>query len=137
MVLLVEDDQNDVFLVERALRQAGIAAPMHNATNGQEAIDYLQGKEQFGDREAYPLPYLILLDIRMPYMNGLEFLQWLKEHPAFGNIAVVMLTSSFAEREHQAAMELGALDILGKPPSSAKLQEVFGIVQPVSRAGSD
>jgi CheY-like chemotaxis protein len=113
--LLVEDNEDDVFFMERAFQQAGVHNPLHVARNGEEAIDYLSGKHDFADRARHPLPDLIFLDLKMPGMNGFEVLKWMREQSL--KLPVAVLTSSPEEIDRQRAVELGAECYLLKPPS--------------------
>jgi CheY-like chemotaxis protein len=125
MILLAEDDRDDVFLMERAMLKAKISLRMHNAKNGEEALNYLQGNGQYADRVAYPIPALILLDIKMPYVNGFEVLEWIKQQAALIHIPVVMLTSSLEEADREKARALGALDFFIKPPTAESLRNML------------
>jgi CheY-like chemotaxis protein len=126
MILLVEDEGADVFLMERAMKKAQLSLPMHNVKNGKEAIEYLQAAGKFHDRSLYPIPSIIFLDIKMPFMNGFEVLNWIKGQPSFNNIPVMMLTSSLEESDRQRAEVLGAKGFFIKPPTPEKLREIFG-----------
>src|SRR5260221_3251759 len=77
-ILLVEDDLNDIFLVKRAFKMAQLQNPLQVVTDGQEAINYLKGEAKYADREAFPLPKLIVMDIKMPRRTGFEVLEWVK-----------------------------------------------------------
>src|SRR4051812_31893355 len=77
-ILQVEDDENDIFLLERAFKQAGITTSLRVAKDGEQAINYLLGAGEFADRERYPLPRLMILDLKMPRRDGLEVLNWLR-----------------------------------------------------------
>jgi CheY-like chemotaxis protein len=113
--LLVEDNEDDVFFMERAFQQAGLHNPMQVVKNGEEAIDYLSGQNEFSDRRVYPLPDMIFLDLKMPGMNGFEVLKWMRAHSL--EIPVAVLTSSPEEIDRQRARELGAECYLLKPPT--------------------
>src|SRR6185295_18830422 len=92
-ILQVEDDPNDVFFLQRAMDRAGTAYRIQVVTDGQQAIDYLQGSGKFSDREKYPFPCLVLLDLKLPYVMGLEVLKWIRQQPGMA-LAVVLLTAS-------------------------------------------
>ena len=121
MILLVEDDDDDVFLMERALQKAHLSPKMHRAKNGQEAIEYLEGKGKYADRLIFPLPQLIFLDLKLPFVHGFEVLKWIREHPATKEIHVAMLTSSLEDTDRERAERLGANDYYIKPPKPEML----------------
>lgn len=120
-VLLVEDDENDVFFMQRAFREAGIVATLNVASDGQQAIDYLSGQGKFADRQAWPLPCLLLLDLKLPYVLGLDVLKWLRSQPEFKSIIVIVLTSSRQDADIEKAYALGANSYLVKPPEVHQL----------------
>lgn len=114
-VLLVEDEANDVFLMQRAVQKMNVPVLLHVAKDGEEAIAYLSGQHKYADRFLYPLPKLILLDINMPRKNGFEVLKWLKHDDTLTHIPVVMVTSSKVKTDVDKAHELGAVAYLVKP----------------------
>jgi len=124
-ILLVEDDPNDVFLMQRAMSKAKLSLPMHVAINGQEAIDYLSGEGKYGDRNIYPIPNHLFLDLKMPLVNGFEVLEWLRDQSSLGNIDVFVLSSSPEERDRDRSQKLGAKAYLVKPPTPEMLLEVL------------
>lgn len=113
--LLVEDNEDDVFFMERAFQQAGVHNPLHVVRNGEEAIDYLSGQHDYLDRERYPVPDLIFLDLKMPGVNGFEVLKWMREQSL--KLPVAVLTSSPEEIDREQAFDLGAECYLLKPPT--------------------
>jgi DNA-binding response OmpR family regulator len=115
-VLLVEDDENDVFFMQRAFREAGISTPLNVVNDGREAIDYLSGSGKYSDRKQWPLPCLMLLDLKLPYVLGLDVLKWLRSHAGFKAVVVIVLTSSKQDRDIELAYALGANSYLVKPP---------------------
>jgi CheY-like chemotaxis protein len=125
MILLVEDEADDVFLMERAMRKAKLCFSMHNAKNGQEAVDYLQGAGKYSQRATYPLPSLIFLDLKIPFIHGFEVLRWIRQQPSLNGIPVIMLTSSLEASDQEKAVKLGAEGFLIKPPAPEKLVQVF------------
>jgi CheY-like chemotaxis protein len=116
-VLLAEDSENDVLMFRRAARRAQFDQPVHVVTNGEDVIAYLKGDGKFRDRDQYPLPGLVLLDLKMPRMNGFEALQWLRQQPQFATLQVVVLSSSDEIRDINRAYQLGANSFLVKPLS--------------------
>jgi CheY-like chemotaxis protein len=128
-VLYAEDEENDVFLMQRAFRKAGVSNPLQTASDGADAIHYLQGAGDYADRERFPLPCLVLLDLNLPRNSGLEVLKWIREQPELKHLPVVILTSSNQHRDITAAYQLGANGYLVKPPSSEKLIELVSTLR--------
>jgi len=93
VVLLVEDDLDDVFLVRTALAKAGLRFGLEVVSDGLEAVEYLRGAGGYGDRKKFPFPRAILLDLRMPRMDGFGFLQWLRKEKKFGGLPVVVVAA--------------------------------------------
>jgi DNA-binding response OmpR family regulator len=120
-LLLIEDNEDDVFFMERALDKAEIRLPLQVATDGQEAMDYLSGRGKFSDRRVFPVPSLIFLDLKLPFVSGFEFLRWLREHSEHKELPVVILTSSSEERDRETATTLAVKDYLVKPPTPEML----------------
>jgi CheY-like chemotaxis protein len=115
--LVVEDEENDVFFLERAARKAGVKNPIQVVSSGDEAVDYLTGHGKFSDRIAHPLPSMVFLDLHLPGKSGLEVLTWLRKQPQLDAVIVILLTSSKEEEEIATAYELGANSYLVKPPT--------------------
>lgn len=124
-ILLVEDSEDDVFLMKRALKESNILNPLQIAVHGQHAIDYLAGTGKYADRVQHPLPSLIFLDLKLPFKHGFEVLQWIREQPGLAAILVIVLTSSSEERDIQQAYRLGARSFLVKPPTQEMLVELM------------
>jgi CheY-like chemotaxis protein len=114
-ILLAEDDENEVFLMRRAISEAGIPNPLFVVRNGQEVVDYLAGEGQYSDREKHPLPGLMLLDLKMPWMDGFDVLAWLRKRPHFDGLPVVVMTSSKLQSDIDKSRELGVYDYRVKP----------------------
>jgi CheY-like chemotaxis protein len=117
LILLVEDNRMDVELTLDAFREARLANAVHVVTSGQEALDYLFGLGKFADRQTYPLPGLVLLDLKMPGIDGFEVLQQLKTAPSLKRLPVIILTSSKEEGDLTLGYDLGANSYLVKPVS--------------------
>jgi CheY-like chemotaxis protein len=114
-ILCAEDDENDVFFIQRAFKQVGILPFLVILANGQLVIDYLLGRGSYADRIAHPLPCLLLLDLNMPLKTGLEVLTWIRGHPPLRVLPVIMLTSSSRPEDINRAYLQGANGYLVKP----------------------
>ena len=114
-ILLAEDDKNDIFLMRRAFDSAGYLNPLFIVHNGQEVVDYLDGTGHFSQRDKHPLPGLLLLDLKMPLMDGYDVLAWLRGHSRFDALPVVVLTASKLEDDVLKTRELGVHDYRVKP----------------------
>lgn len=115
VVLVADDDQNDLFLVRQAFAKSGLSCRLIEVTDGEQAIDYLSGRPPFNDRARYPLPDLLLLDLKMPRVGGLEVLGWLQGRLDLPPLRVVVLSSSGQETDLARARSLGASDYHVKP----------------------
>jgi CheY-like chemotaxis protein len=114
-ILLVEDDPDDVLLMQRAFSRARLANPLRVVRDGEEAIRYLSGQGIYKARDKYPVPLLLLLDLRMPKKNGFEVLEWIRDQPEHNDLPVVVLTSSAEQPDAIKAFKLGASSYLVKP----------------------
>jgi CheY-like chemotaxis protein len=115
LFLLVEDDEDQVSLVRRAFLKANIVNPMQIVRSGEEAMVYLEGAGPYANRDEFPLPRLILLDLKMPGISGFDVLRWIRKQPALATLRVVVLTASNEIRDVNLAYELGANSFLVKP----------------------
>ena len=121
VILLVEDRGDDILIVLKAFEQAKLKNRVVVCRDGEEAIEYLNGDGIFKDRSKYPLPHLILLDLKMPKVDGLGVLRWLKSHPELKNIITVVLTLSAEIRDVNEAYQLGANSFMVKPDDFANV----------------
>jgi CheY-like chemotaxis protein len=123
-ILLVEDNEDDAYLLTRALRAAEIANPVHVVADGEQAVNYLKGEGKFSDRTQYPMPDLILLDLKLPRISGLEVLQWIQKETFLPQLVVVVLSSSGETRDINMAYRFGARSYLVKPPTAASFVDL-------------
>src|SRR3954468_16630522 len=123
-ILYAEDEPDDVFFMQRAFRQAGIEHPLLAVRDGAEAIAYLSGKGKYSNRDAYPLPRLVLLDLNMPESSGFDVLNWIRSTPAVSTLPVLVLTSSSHPSDIERASLLGANGYLVKPGKPERLVDV-------------
>lgn len=125
-ILLIEDDTSDALLIRRALEKTGLDFRLSRLKHGDEAVDYLTGVAPFNDRDAHPLPDVILLDIKLPRRSGLEVLEWIRaQPPGVSRIPVVMLTASRHMVDINRAYDLRANGFLTKPETAHQLQEML------------
>lgn len=128
-VLIVDDNEMDTELAAEAFRHSSQGTVVHAANNGQQALDYLLGRKPYSDRKLYPLPRLVLLDIKMPGMDGLEVLQKVKGDDSIKHLPVIMLTSSADQRDRARSYELGANSYLVKPVSFGQFRTMVGVIE--------
>lgn len=114
-ILIVEDDNNDRWFGALAFESVGLGRSVSFAVDGQEAIDYLGGMGKYLDRSRFPLPNIILLDLNLPKVCGLEVLKWIRSQPQFHSTHIIILTSSAMQSDISAAHDAGVTDYLIKP----------------------
>jgi CheY-like chemotaxis protein len=120
-ILVVEDNDDDAFLLMRAFQKSGIVNPILRVKDGLEAIAYLEGSGDYGDREKYPFPSLLFVDLKMPRLSGFELLAWVREHPEFRRIPTIIMSASHQDSDVNRAYELGASTYFVKPSSMDEL----------------
>lgn len=122
-ILLVEDEEGDVFFMQQAMQKAGVLSPLQVASDGQMAIDYFKGTGKFANRAEFPLPCLVLLDLKLPRVMGLDVLKWIRQQSEVSPI-VVILSSSQEEADIATAYRLGANGYLVKPHDVSQLTDI-------------
>lgn len=127
-ILLVEDEHDDADLLIRAFKKAGVQNPIRHLDNGDKALFYLKGSEAYTDRESNPLPALILLDLKLPGMSGLELLRWLRQQKNLRRIPVLVLTSETDAKYMDAAYDAGANSYLLKSVTPAEIERVVNLI---------
>jgi len=123
-ILLVEDNDDDVFLMKHALNAAGVANPLFVVESGQLAIDYLSGAGAYSDRSRYPMPVVVFLDLKLPLMSGHEVLAWIRAQRQLETLVVVVLTSSNEPADVRRSYSLGANSYLMKPLTARQLLDL-------------
>jgi CheY-like chemotaxis protein len=124
-ILLAEDSEDDLLLMRRAFEKAGLANPLYVVRDGVQAIDYLSAEGQFANRDEYPFPALLLLDLKMPRLSGLDVLQWIRRRAVLASLPVVVLSASQEPIDVNRCYELGARSYLVKPGSFERLVELI------------
>lgn len=128
-MLYAEDEPDDVFFMRTAFQRAGVNRLLQAVSDGEQAIGYLAGDGAFADREQYPLPALLLLDLNLPIRSGFEVLAWLRSQAHLRDLAVVVFSSSGRPEDRDRAAELGATGYLLKPTSGAEFAETARLLQ--------
>src|ERR1043165_6420004 len=114
VILLVEDSEDDITIIRKAFERAGVRNPLFVVKDGEAAVAYLSGTGKYSVRDEYPLRALILLDLKLPGMDGFEVLRWIRETPGLSSLRVIVLTSSENIRDVNAAYQLGANSFMVK-----------------------
>ncbi len=127
-ILLVEDDPNDIFFMQRAINKGKLQLSVQVAVNGEEAMNYLAGKDRFVDRTAYPLPCCVFVDLKMPFLGGMPLLEWISAQPLLSNLPVYIMTGLAAEEEVEKARKLGVRDCVQKPLSPEALTKLLSSI---------
>jgi len=125
-VLLIEDNDDDIFLMRRAVKRSSVPWSMSVVTDGQAALDFFSGAGQYTDRDRFPLPALVFLDLKLPYVSGFDVLAAMQSQERVKEIPVIVLTSSPEERDQRRVLELGAKAYLIKPPTEELMRKVAG-----------
>jgi CheY-like chemotaxis protein len=125
VILIADDSENDVMMLRRAFVQSGVEVPMQVVNDGEEAIAYLNGDGGFANRDEFPLPDLLLLDLKMPRKNGFDVLEWIRSQPTLAQMRVVVLTSSDEIRDVNRAYSLGAASFLTKPVNFMEFKDTI------------
>jgi len=124
-ILLIEDNDDDAFAMRRALNKSNIVNPLQVVTDGRQALNYLSGVGNYVDRTQYPIPFLVFLDLKLPYVNGFEILAWMRNQPKLESTIVVVLTGSAEDRDQVRAYSLGARSYIVKPPTAKTLTDIL------------
>ena len=124
-LLIVDDDENDRFFIEKAFRSIGVTDPIHVASGGQQAIDYMMGDGKYSDREKFAYPTFVMTDLKMPGIDGFGVLQHLKSNPRWAIIPTVVLSSSADLDDINRSYLLGASSYHIKPGSQEKLRTLL------------
>jgi CheY-like chemotaxis protein len=127
-VLVAEDNPEDFLLLQLAMKKSGVPFECARVADGMEAREYLKGQGSYADRQRFPLPCLILADLKMPRMNGLELLDWLRHQPHLQRIPYVLLTSSSARDDVNRAYDLHASSYLVKP---SQFEDLISLLQSI------
>jgi CheY-like chemotaxis protein len=124
-VVIAEDDEDDITLLQSALSGIGCEHTVRIVRDGRELIDYLKGEGPYEDREKYPFPGVLMLDIKMPRLSGFDVLRWLSKHPDCCVMPTIVFSSSAQEQDIKLAYELGASAYFVKPMAFQNLKEIL------------
>jgi two-component system, chemotaxis family, response regulator Rcp1 len=126
-ILVVEDSPQDAFLLKAALGRAHVHASLHIVEDGVEAVHYLRHEGKYHDRRAHPSPNFIISDVKMPQMDGFQFLRWVRSHPEVSQVPVILFSAAGSEADADQAYRLGANAYLVKPFSLAELTDLLRV----------
>lgn len=129
VILLAEDDEDYVLLIQQAFSKSHVPNPLHVVPTGKEAMAYFKGEGKYANREEYPLPDLLLLDLKLPGFNGFEILAWIRTQPGLAGLRVLVLTSSDQIKDVNDAYRLGANSFLVKPYDFEDLVHFTQLIQ--------
>ena len=124
VIMVVDDRDDDLVLIRRAFERAHVLNPIVGISSGDEAILYLKGDGKYANRREFPLPELVLLDLKMPKTDGFEVLEWIRSQRGLSSIRVVVLTSSDQIKDVNRAYELGANSFITKPITPQQFTEL-------------
>jgi CheY-like chemotaxis protein len=126
-ILHVEDDENDAILFAKACERAKLPVILQQVSNAEHAKAYLMGTDVYGDRLKYPLPQVLVLDLRLPCMTGFEFLAWVRKQEALQGIPILVFTASLSRDDKSRALAEGANSYFVKPASFEALVQMVGL----------
>src|SRR5262249_13550701 len=124
-ILIADDDPDFVELFQVALNNAGFSNPVQIVSTGGELMDYLEGRGEFADRNAHPMPTLAFVDLKLPVRHGFEVLRWIRNQPELNELIVVIMSGFSFANEAEVARDLGANAFLAKPTRFGSLVEVL------------
>jgi len=128
-VLVVDDNPDDVLFFRLAWEKARLANSDQFVGSREETLDYLEGRGKFSDRTLFPLPSVVVLDMRLPDGNALDLVRWLRGHKHFSKLAVLILSGYAREEEVRQAYQSGASSFLLKPSNPCHLEKTVGLIQ--------
>jgi len=129
VILIADDSEKDLSLIRMAFEKALVPNPIHMVRSGEEVLAYLKGEGPYSNRNDYPLPELLLLDLKMPGMDGFEVLGWIRQQPGFGSLRVLVLTGSDQILDVNKAYQLGANSFMVKPYDFKNLVQLASSIQ--------
>jgi len=129
MILLAEDEEDYILLIQQAFSQANIRTPLHVVRDGQQAMMYLKGDGKYSNREEYPLPDLLLLDMKLPHFSGSDIIRWVRSEPGLEALRILVLTSSDRIRDVNESYRLGANSFLVKPYDFHDLVRLTSLIE--------
>jgi CheY-like chemotaxis protein len=124
-ILVAEDNEDEIALLKLAFKKAEFNGPIHFVRDGHAAVDYLEGRNGYADRQQFPFPKVIVSDLKMPRVSGLELLQWLRNHPKCHIIPAILLSGSGLESDIEKAYKLGANTYFQKPGGFQAMVELL------------
>jgi len=128
-LLMADDNEDDIILFGRAMRRAGVRAEAHFVADGEQALAYLRGEGRFSDRKQFPFPNLVVLDLKMPKMDGLEILAQIRRDARLTLLTVLFLTDSDDPTDINAAYDLNVNGYMRKTADGGLMEEMFRSIE--------
>ena len=136
-IMLVDDSHDDALLIRRSLKMAGLKDRVFHIHDSRDAVDYLSGKGKYADRSKCPLPDILLLDLKMPEVDGFELLKWARKQPHLSRLIIVVITRTDDPRLIQMCYQLGANSFLSKDGNAEEMRNFVQFFEHYGRvAGS-
>jgi CheY-like chemotaxis protein len=126
-ILIAEDDENDAIILQTALRKAGFKNPFRFCRDGVDVLAYLRGEGRYDNRQEFPFPRILITDLKMPKMGGIEILKWLYHHPECNLIPKIVFTASQQASDIFEAYKWGANSYLVKPRGYEDLTHILKV----------
>src|SRR5262245_50218155 len=124
-ILMADDDPDFLVLLQVALKNAGFSNPVQSVETGSQLMDYLEGRGEYADRAAHPIPALVFIDLKLPERHGFEVLRWIRHQPELNDLIVVIMSGFSFANEAEVAHDLGASAFLAKPTRFGSLVELL------------
>jgi CheY-like chemotaxis protein len=137
VILMVEDEPQDAILVQRQLAHSGLKHDLRIVESGQEAIDYLSGTGQYSDRQAFPEPCLLILDLKLPGIDGFDLVEWVRKNPDTRELPIIIYSGSISAEDAQRAYALGANAYFAKLAGPGHYNLLFTAIEEFCARGSE
>ena len=136
VVLFAEDNEDDVFLLRRAFERTGLDVDMHRAKDGRETVEYLEGAGKYADRQRYPIPMVLVLDLMMPGLHGVEVIRWVRAESGVVSLPILVASDSIRRAEVERAMRAGASWFIRKQWDFKQIAGLVSLLKALWKGGN-